>query len=276
MLIHLSSKKLFSVLVLAVFMFVGLGVNTTFAKCPYDILALCKVGNKWVNCCDHYGYTINGEETSDSSNKKLKNKSFKSNKVKPKPNKVFVAKPVKGQSDFDFTQETSPNGGASIYQMNGLKGVVPMKLTSKMVNGNEVSVMKIASQKVNEKMKWNAKLDCTGGTTIKHFSISTANGPTSVLNPANYSVVSMTKQVNVKPWSLNHVEEQCRDALTKANGDYKEEATIALQPNVTELVRFNASCAYPGTSNVKQYSGKVKPKTTVKCVLTNPPYVPET
>ena len=273
MLNQLISKRALSVLALAVFMFVGLGVNTTFAKCPYDILAMCKVGGKWVNCCDHYGYTINGVEKSDS---KVNTKSFKAKKSNPKPKKAIIAKPVKGHSDFGLTQNAPSNGGASIYQMNGLKGVVPMKTTTKMVNGNETKVMKLASKNVNEKMKWNAKLDCAGGTTIKHFSISTVNGPTSVLNPANYSVSTMTKQVNVKPWSLNHVEEQCRAALTKANGEYKEEATVALQPNVTELVRFNASCAYPGTSNVVQYSGKVKPKTTVKCVWTNPPYVPET
>ena len=275
MLIQLNTKKVFSVLVLAVFMFIGLGVNTSFAACPYDILALWKVDGKWVNCCDHYGYTINGEEPS-SSNKKFKNKSFKAKKVKSKPKKLVVAKPVQNKSDLGLTQNTPANGGASIYQMNGLKGLVPMKLATKMVNGNEVKVMKIANQKVNQKMKWNAKLDCSNGTTIKHFSISTANGPTSVLNPANYSVSTMTKQVNIKPWNLNHVEQQCRDALTKSNGKYHEEATIALKPNTTELVRFKASCAYPGTNNYKQYSGQVKPKTTVKCVLTNPPYVPET
>ena len=275
MLIQLNSKKVLSVLALAVFMFIGFGVNTTFAKCPYDILAMCKVKGKWVNCCDHYGYTVNGVEK-DSSPKRVSSKSFKAKKTNPKPKKVLVASPVKGQSDFGFTQKTPVNGGASIYQMNGLKGVVPMKTATKMVNGNEVRVMKLAHKNVNQKMKWNTKLDCANGTTIKHFSISTANGPTSVLNPANYSVSTMTKQVNVKPWSLNHVEEQCRNALKKANGEYKEEATIALQPSVSELVRFNASCAYPGTSNVVQYSGKVKPKTTVKCVWTNPPHVPET
>ncbi|MEM7008788.1 MAG: hypothetical protein AAF462_06585 [Thermodesulfobacteriota bacterium] len=276
MLIQLNTKKVLSVLALAVFMFVGLGVNTTFAKCPYDILALCKVDGKWVNCCDHYGYTINGEEPSNSSNKGIKNKSFKAKKSKSKPKKLIVAKPVQKKSDFDLQQKTPSNGGASIYQMNGLKGVVPMKLATKMVNGNEVKVMKIANKNVNQKMKWNAKLDCPQGTGMKSFSISTVNGPVTVLNPANYSIGSMTKQVNIKPWSLNHVAEQCQDALTKPNGKYHEEATIALQPNVSEHVRFQASCYYHGTNNYKQYSGQVKPKTTVKCVLTNPPYVPET
>lgn len=238
-------------------------------------MALCKVGNKWVNCCDHYGYTTNGVENSNSKPKRTNSKSLQTKKVNPELKKALVAKPVEANSEFGLKQKTSSNGGASIYQMNGLKGVVPMKLTTKVVNGNEVKVMKLATQNVNEEMKWNAKLDCTGGTTIKHFSISTVNGPTSVLQPANYSVSTMTKQVNIKPW-INHLEEQYKGALTKGNGDYNEEATISLQPSVTELVRFDSSCAYPGTGNVKQFSGQVKPKTTVKCILTNPPYVPET
>jgi|GEM_PF-6334367 len=272
MLTHLNFRKVLPVLALTVFMFLFSGVSKSFAACPYDILALCQVDGKWVNCCDHYGYTVNGKEKSGSSKKKLNLKA-----VKPAANKAVVAEPAAGQQDFGYkAPSSSPNGSASIYQMNGMSGSVPMKLATKLVNGNEVKVMKLASQNLNQEMTWNAKLDCGEGAVINHFEIQTANGFKSVFPSGNYTTDSVNRNVEIKPWSLSTVESQCAAALTKGNGDYNEEAAIWLQPSTVDIVRFDASCKYSGTSNVKQYSGQVKPKTKVKCTLTNPPYKPET
>ncbi len=271
-----ESMKVFSVVALAVFMFLGLGTNNSFASCPYDILALCKVDGKWVNCCDHYGYTTNGVDNSDSSTTPKRIKSSRKS-TKPVAKKAVLVKPKHQSSQSGYTSNPFPShGGASIYQMNGLHGTVPMKLKSESHNGHEYTVMKLASKNLKEKTKWNAKLQCGENQSIKHFEISTANGPKAVFPTGNYTEDHINKNVMIKPWSLNTVEKQCKDALTKGNGDYKKEATIQLQPTTVDLVRFNASCVYNGTSNTKQYSGKVKPTTKVKCVLTNPPYKPET
>lgn len=262
MLTLINFRKVLPVLALTVFMFLFSGASKSFAACPYDILALCKVGDKWVNCCDHYGYTVNGVEKSDPPKRKLNLK---------------AVKPAAGQQGSTYkAPSSSPNGSASIYQMNGMSGSVPMKLTTKVFNGNEVTVMKLASKNLNQEMTWNAKLECGEGTVANHFEIQTANGFKSVFPAGSSNVQSVNKNVEIKPWSLNTVESQCAAALTKGNGDYNEEAVIWLQPSTVDIVRFDASCKYEGTSNVKQYSGQVNPKTKVKCTLTNPPYKPET
>lgn len=275
MLIHLNFKKVLSVFALTVFMFILAGAVKSFAGCPYDILALCKVDGKWVNCCDHYGYTVNGVPKNNQRGN-LNLKVIKPDPVKPVAKNAVVANPAAGRKASSYKTPSSPNGSASIYQMNGMKGTVPMKLTTKMVNGNEVKVMKLATNNLNESITWNAKLECGGGTVINHFEIQTANGFKSVLPGGNHTASSMNKNVEIKPWGLKTVESQCEDALTLGNGSYKEEASIWLQPTTSNLVRFQASCRYSGTNNIKQYSGKVKPKTKVKCMLTNPPYKPET
>lgn len=271
MLTRLNFKKVFSAFALTVFIFLGAGVPKSFAACPYDILALCKVDGKWVNCCDHYGYTVNGEEKPSTPKRNLNLKS-----VKPAENNAVVAKsPAAGQKSFKETP-SAPNGSASIYQMNGMSGSVPMKITTKLVNGNEMHVLKLASQNLNQEMTWNAKLSCGSGTVINHFEILTANGPRAVFPAGNHTTTSVNRNVEIKPWSLNTVESQCAEALSKGNGTYNNQAVIWLEPSVVDIVRFDASCKYAGTSNVVQYSGQVKPKTKVTCTLTNPPYVPET
>jgi len=270
MLTQLNFKKVFSALALTVFIFFGSGVSKSFAGCPYDILALCQVDGKWVNCCDHYGYTVNGVEKPSSPKRKLNLKS-----VKPAANNAAVAKSQAGQKSFG-SKASAPNGSASIYQMNGMSGTVPMKITTKLVNGNEVHVLKLASKNLNQEMTWNAKLSCGGGTVINHFEIQTANGPRAVFPAGNHTTTSVNRNIGIKPWSLNTVESQCAEALSKGNGKYNNQAVIWLEPSVVDVVRFGASCRYSGTSNVVQYSGQVKPKTKVTCTLTNPPYVPET
>ncbi len=270
MLTHLNFKKVFSVFVLAVFIFIGAGAAKSFAGCPYDILALCKVDGKWVNCCDHYGYTVNGVEKSSSSKKNYNLKS-----VKPAKNNGVVAKSPAGQKGFS-SKTSGSNGNASIYQMNGMSGTVPMKITTKLVNGNEVHVLKFASKNMNQEMTWNAKLQCGSGTVINHFEIQTANGPKAVFPAGNHTVTNVNRNIKIKPWSLKTVETQCAAALSKGNGKYNNQAVIWLEPSVVDIVRFGASCKYSGTSNIVQYSGQVKPKTKVTCTLTNPPYVPET
>lgn len=269
MLTHLNFKKVFSVFALTVFIFLSAGAAKSFAACPYDILALCKVDGKWVNCCDHYGYTVNGVEKPSTPKRNLNLKS-----VKPGPGKEVVAQSAAGKS-FG-AKASAPNGSASIYQMNGMSGSVPMKITTKLVNGNEVHVLKLASKNMNQEMTWNAKLDCGSGTVINHFEILTANGPKAVFPVGNHTTTSVNRNVGIKPWSLNTVESQCAEALSKGNGTYNNEAVIWLEPTTVDVVRFGASCEYSGTSNVVQYSGQVKPKTKVTCTLTNPPYVPET
>jgi hypothetical protein len=262
MLTYLNSKKVVPVLALTVFMFLFAGPTKSFAACPYDILALCQVDGKWVNCCDHYGYTVNGVEKSDPPKRKLNLK---------------AVKPASGQQGPAYkAPSSSPNGSASIYQMDGMSGSVPMKLTTKVVNGNEVTVMKLASKNLNQEMTWNAKLECGEGTVANHFEFQTANGFKSAFPPGSLNTQSVNKNVQIKPWSLNTVESQCADALTNGNGDYNKEAIIWLQPTPLDVVKFDASCKYSGTNNVKQYSGQADPKTKVKCTLTNPPYKPET
>jgi len=271
MLTRLNFKKVFSAFALTVFIFLSAGAAKSFAACPYDILALCKVDGKWVNCCDHYGYTVNGVEKPSTPKRNLNLKS-----VKPVESNAVAAKsPAAGQKSFG-AKTTAPNGGASIYQMNGMSGSVPMKITTKLVNGNEVHVLKLASKNMNQEMTWNAKLSCGSGTVINHFEILTANGPRAVFPAGNHTTTSVNHNVEIKPWSLNTVESQCADALSKGNGKYNNQAVIWLEPSVVDIVRFDASCKYAGTSNVVQYSGQVKPKTKVTCTLTNPPYVPET
>ena len=270
MLTHHNFKKVFSVFVLTVFIFIGAGAAKSFAGCPYDILALCKVDGKWVNCCDHYGYTVNGVEKSSSPKK-----NFNLKTVKPAANNGVVAKSPAGQKGFS-SKTSGSNGSASIYQMNGMSGTVPMKITTKLVNGNEVHVLKLASQNMNQEMTWNAKLSCGSGTVINHFEIQTANGPKAVFPVGNHTVTNVNRNVEIKPWSLKTVETQCAQALSKGNGKYNNQAVIWLEPSVVDIVRFGASCKYSGTSNIVQYSGQVKPKTKVTCTLTNPPYVPET
>ncbi len=271
MLTHLNLKKVFSVLALTVFVFLGASAAKSFAACPYDILALCKVDGKWVNCCDHYGYTVDGVEKPSTPKRNLNLKS-----VKPAPGKSVVAKsPAAGQKTFG-AKASGSSGSASIYQMNSMSGAVPMKITTKLVNGNEVHVLKLAAKNMNQEMTWNAKLNCGSGTVINHFELLTANGPKAVFPVGDHTTTSVNRNVEIKPWSLNTVESQCAEALTKGNGKYNNQAVIWLEPSTVDIVRFGASCEYSGTSNVVQYSGQVKPKTKVTCTLTNPPYVPET
>lgn len=162
--------------------------------------------------------------------------------------------------------------GVTLYQINGFKGQIPLKIVSKLVNGNEVKSLEFAHPNgMNENMQFMAKAVAPSGMIYKSFQISTVNGVASV-TPASadqYDGKTIIDKVTLKPWQLSNVLQQCRTHMANGSG-WKSEATFDLQVN-SNVVHGKAVFALAANPNDPtkwtSRSATVSPKTRVRAYL---------
>ena len=163
--------------------------------------------------------------------------------------------------------------GVTVYQVNGLKGSIPLKKVYKVDPSGDTGhyELQFASNNMNTQMQIMAKYVVPAGMTFKSFEIHTANGPTQV-TPAgadSWDGQTIIDKVTVSPWNMSRVLQQCIAHLQNGDGTFKDSATFDLQADTTEVIRGNGIATPPNAppGSASSSSGTMKPRTRVTAYI---------
>jgi hypothetical protein len=163
--------------------------------------------------------------------------------------------------------------GVTLYQVNGLKGSIPLKKVYKVDPSGDTGhyELQFASSNMNTEMEIMAKYVVPAGMTFQSFEVRTVNGPTQV-TPAgadSWDGKTIIDKVTVSPWNMNHVLQQCVAHLQNGNDTFEDSATFDLEADSTETIRGNASAFFPNAppGSASSATGTMKPRTRVTAYI---------
>lgn len=181
---------------------------------------------------------------------------------------VYAAPPV-ASTDLSAGERA----GVTVYQVNGLKGSIPLKKVYKVDPSGDTGryELQFASGQMNTEMQIMAKFVVPAGMTFKSFEVHTANGPQQV-TPAgadSWDGQTIVDKVTVSPWNMSRVLQQCVAHLRNNDGTFKDSATFDLQADSTEVIRGNGIATPPNAppGSAASASGTMTPKTRVTAYI---------